>query len=188
VCTEGSAESWARGSLTFTEVLPWMLSRVPDSTIASVGDGAWSALPVDILAAAAHRGSPSVSSFCVPLPSPGETVLIAARFVADAGLVHAEESPPDVHRGIELPAVRALACTAACGGAPCGAVLREWWLPAPTGGFVELPSVDFSMPYNVMVLIPVVAAYSLAAMVNAIARQRKGGAAVDASAGKEKGE
>ena len=164
-------ESQAPGSLRFTEVLPWMLSRVPDSTIASVDDGAWVPLTVSDLASATHRGSPAVTTFCVPLPSPGKSILISTRFVADVGLVHAEESPPDVHRGFEMPPVRAVACATTC-GAPCGAVAREWWLPAPTGGFVELPSVDFSMPYNVMVLIPVVAAFSLAAFINAIARMR----------------
>jgi hypothetical protein len=175
-------KQWSfRGDAVISESLPWLLTRVPTSTLvmyhADSLDSRWERVneteaPTSAVAAR-NRGAPSTFTVNVSLPAPGSETLVAWRFVAASGMVHAEESPPDAHRGFEIPTIQVLACIHRNGADGACASVRSWWLPCITGGCtLELPVVDFSMPYNVAVLVSTVTAFSLGNFVNALARKK----------------
>jgi hypothetical protein len=170
-----------RGHAVISESLPWLLTRVPSSTLvmyhADLLDSRWERVneteePRDVVAAR-RRGAPSTFTVNVSLPAPGSETFVAWRFEAASGLLHAEESPPDAHRGVEIPTIQVIACIHRDDVDGACASVRSWWLPCLTGGCtLELPVVDFSMPYNVAVLVSTVTAFSLGNFVNALARKK----------------
>jgi len=96
---------------------------------------------------------------------PGCAAHATYRFAA--ALLHAEELPADTHAGVQLPPLHARVCVEGGGGA-CGA----WWLPPLA---VELPSPDFSMPYNVITFVSTVAAFTAGSVLNVLGRRARGG-------------
>ena len=206
ICDSKTWGNEVKGFATLFETIPWLISRVTNSSILLVdargrmmsGDAQeqtqrqgqrrqWVRIEdavADESRAGAQRGPPTVTVLTVPLPSAGTDSLISWRFESSSGLAHAEESPPDAHHGIEMPSVRVHACLAGSDdynytrGGTCGtsgtASSREWTLPCLTGACTfEVPVTDFSMPYNVAVLISTATAFSLGSFVNALARKKR---------------
>ena len=85
--------------------------------------------------------------------------------------MHSEEGPPDAARGIEVPPARLRLVRLRRGAqaAAAQAAGAEWMAE---GGTVEVPAVDASMPYNVVVLVSTVAAFACGAVINAVARSK----------------
>ena len=204
ICDSQTWEYENKGFATLFETLPWLLSRVSNSTLLLIDARGrmisndtqeqrqrrqWMHVDETVVEesrSGAQRGPPTVTKLTIPLPAPGTDSLISWRFESSSGLAHAEESPPDAHHGIEIPSVRVRACLLVENNNhiinPCASTttttadttVREWTLPCLTGGCTfEVPVTDFSMPYNVAVLVSTATAFSLGSFVNALARKKR---------------
>jgi hypothetical protein len=101
-----------------------------------------------------------------------------------ASFPHAEEHPPDSHRGFEIPSPAGVGWRVVVGDV---AGREGGWRPVapPPPVAVELPGPDFSMPYNVLTLIATALAFTFGTFINVLARspRRKGAAAAAADGG-----
>ena len=163
------------------ETLPYMFLRTPNSLLAwaskeeeeEVGEGKQSLrLPVDsvILTYLDHgkeRGAPEVVKITVTFStsltsflSSTSAIFVSTRF--SSTLLHSQEYPPDTHRGFDIPSAFVSMCIEHIDGC-----LVEVSQPL----VVEIPSPDFSMPYNAATLVSTVMAFTLGTFVNALARR-----------------
>jgi hypothetical protein len=198
-CSEGEWERVVREgppahhfAITSTAALPWMLAlgaqegtgatAAAASALAwveedQVGEGpaapptytlAFSPAPVGPPAPPHHTRGPAAlhATPPLPLPLPNHTLHYLQHLACcSGGLMHGEEGPPDAARGIEVPPARVALVRVRGEGE--GEVVASWMAE---GGVVELPVVDSSMPYNVIVLISTAAAFACGAMVNSLSR------------------
>lgn len=135
------------------------------------------------------RGAPAVDAVDLSLP-PCTVTYVRLDFTLP--LLHAEDCPPDTHRGLDVPsAALAVWRPAGPGGAPRVAAAADWPFalartpdgdsdgaaPAATlftpACAVEPPSPDFSMPFNVVTLVMTVFAFVAGSMLNVLGRKRK---------------
>jgi hypothetical protein len=185
-------------ALVLSAALPWMLAPVEGSEVAWVeealdtrGSAAAGARAAAAAAAVAgqwgqqqqqqqqqQRGPALLrSTLPLPLPPPGGCLHHALQLRCCGGspgqregLMHSEEGPPDAARGIEVPPARLRLVRLRSGArAEAEAAGAEWMAE---GGTVEVPAVDASMPYNVVVLVSTVAAFACGAVINAVARSK----------------
>jgi hypothetical protein len=163
----------AESIITITETLPWMLRRVQGTLMAWVDSESGRIVSlnatISLFSPSIERGKPEVASLCISLPplQLATSVCVSSRF--EATLLHSQEYPPDAHRGFDVPSALVEACT------PLLQCSRVRSVPL----FVELPSPDFSMPFNVATLVSTAMAFVLGTMLNVLARrprheQRKG--------------
>jgi phosphatidylinositol glycan class T len=150
---------------TITETLPWMLHRVQDTLLVWVDDEDRRTVPINatifLISPSIERGKPEVAvvSFALAPRKVATTVCVSSRF--DATLLHSQEYPPDAHRGFDVPSALVEACTPS----------RECSRIRSKPLFVELPSPDFSMPFNVATLVSTAMAFVLGTMLNVLARR-----------------
>ena len=105
----------------------------------------------------------TVNAASTPLPRPLSVRFARSLAVASLALIHVDEVPPDVHRGLELPGARVRVRTR--GVPPARAYFTRSLLWEPH-------TPDNAMPYNVMVLAGAATAFVLGGLVNALARRR----------------
>ena len=162
------------------ETLPYMFLRTPNSLLAwaskeeeEVGEGKQSLrLPVDsviftYLDHGKERGAPEVVKITVTFStsltsflSSTSAIFVSTRF--SSTLLHSQEYPPDTHRGFDIPSAFVSMCIEHIDGC-----LVDVSQPL----VVEIPSPDFSMPYNAATLVSTVMAFTLGTFVNALARR-----------------
>jgi phosphatidylinositol glycan class T len=159
------------------ETLPWMFVRDPSSLVAW-DDASGLLLPASLAVTrpASRRGPAGKAEIRVALPLPpaaasaagpaGRPVHVHVAYRYTTELLHAEEFPPDAHRGFDIPPARARLEVEGEKGwdaARCAPLTRA--------STVELPAPDFSMPYNVVTLVSTALAFTLGTLINVLARR-----------------
>jgi hypothetical protein len=135
------------------------------------------AIPLEWMMVRGGGGAGAAPSCC------GGTARLSFR-LSVASFPHAEEHPPDSHRGFEIPSPAGVGWRVVVGDV---AGREGGWRPLapPPPVAVELPGPDFSMPYNVLTLIATALAFTFGTFINVLARspRRKGAAAAAADGG-----
>lgn len=170
-CVVGASPSAARSAVDVeVEVsIEHSFSLLPSSAAFVAHQRGKRGPPVTVLsrwnvsATGAGLSASPISSLVVP---GGLELRFAAAFgIASPVLMHAEELPPDTHRGLELPGATVEIKQQHQSPKP----RLQWRYPLGTLLF-EPPSPDFAMPYNVMVLAGTAIAFVLGQMTNILAR------------------
>jgi hypothetical protein len=141
------------------EALPWFIRRAPAST-SFHGSGAGNGTLL-VRQRSVRRGQPEALTWTLAVP-PSSDAHASYRYGAE--LLHAEELPPNTHHGVQLLPFSVRACWV--DGGECA----SWWLPPL---LLELPSPDFSMPYNVITFVSTVLAFAAGSILNALGRKPK---------------
>lgn len=154
------------------EASPWFVTPTPGTLLVWASNGSAhgpGASARHVVQAGVTRGRPSVHTWELTVGA-NECTYASYRYVAS--MLHAEEAPPNTHHGVQLIPVHVTAHVG--GGAP-----TSWWLPPL---LLELPSPDFSMPYNVITFVSTALAFTAGSVLNAIGRP-KGKRGQDGGAG-----
>ena len=137
--------------------------------------------------AAIARGQPGVAALALSLP-PCSTTYVALPYAMP--LMHADECPPDTHRGLQVPSS---ALVLGASSAVLALQTSDWPWPLLAGAVhgpgngvdaiqgtwlftasvvLEPPAPDFSMAFNVMTLVMTVFAFVAGSILNVTGRKR----------------
>ena len=163
-------------SFVYFETLPWFMRPFIHTLSASITASefpfAWPELIKDIYyrpAVDRKRGTQLEVVFSIP---PATTVALTYDF--EKAILRYTEYPPDANRGFNVaPAVIRILNETSVDGSPRDVYIRTTSLLLP------LPTPDFSMPYNVIILTSTVMALSFGSIFNLLVRRFVGADEVD---------